>query len=121
MQARSTAKPMQHPKPRRDATLVHWNAQMWQHPKLVWAVLGLCCVVLVGYALHRGLYVGKHIDYSLGASYECNQGGTCREVPGYKLYCTYWTANGTFRESGSSAYPTYDQVAEQGYCRMFRI
>jgi hypothetical protein len=88
---------------------------------LVWAVVGLCCVVLVGYALHRGVYIGKHIDYSLGASYECNQEGTCGNVPGYKLYCKYWTIHGTFRESGDFAYPTYDEAAEHGYCRAFRI
>ena len=120
MQARSTAKTMQHPKPRRDATLARWNAQMSQHSKLVWAVLGLCCVVLVGYALHRGLYIGKHIDYSLGARYECNR-GACGYAPGYKLYCKYWTVHGTLRESGGFAYPTYDEAAEHGYCRTFRI
>ena len=35
---------------------VRLNAEMAQHPLLVstigWAVFGLCCVVLVGYALH---------------------------------------------------------------------
>ena len=35
---------------------VRLNTQMSQHPLLVstigWAVFGLCCVVLVGYALH---------------------------------------------------------------------
>ena len=121
MQARSTAKTMQHPKLRRDATWARLNAQMSQHPLLVWGVLALCCVVLVGYALHRGVYIGKHIDYSLGASYECNQEGTCGRVPGYKLYCKYWTVHGTLRESGGFAYPTYDEAAEHGYCQAFRI
>ena len=121
MQARLTAQMPQHRKPRRHAMLARWNAQMSQLPKLAWAVFGLCCVVLVGYALHRGLYIGKHIGYSLGASYECNQDGTCGNVPGYKLSCKYWTVHGTFTESGGSAYPTYDEAAEHSYCRMFRI
>jgi hypothetical protein len=41
-----------------------WNAQMSQHPLLVstigWAVFGLCCVVLVGYAIH-GLALVWHL------------------------------------------------------------
>ena len=110
------------------------SAQMSRHPLLVstiwllcrfmhahgWAVIGLCCIVLVGYALHRGLYIGKHIDYRLDATYECNE-GTCATAPGYRLYCTYWTVHGTFKESGGFAYPTYDEAAEHSACRMFRI
>ena len=84
------------------------------------AVFGLCCVVLLGYALHRGLYIGKHIDYWLDARYECNL-ATCRTVPGYQLHCTYWSLDGTFRESGGFSYPTYDEAAEHSYCRVFRI
>ena len=121
MQARLTAQMSQNREPRRDTLQARLNAQMSQHPLLVWLVLGVCCVVLVGYALHRGLYMGKHIDYSLGASYECHQGGACGYAPGYKLYCKYWTVHGTLRESGGFAYPTYDEAAEHSYCRMFRI
>jgi hypothetical protein len=121
MRAHLNAKTMQHPKLWRDATWAHLNAQMSHHPLLVWVVLGLCCVVLVGYALHRGLYIGEHIDYSLGASYECNQQGACGNVPGYKLYCKYWTVDGTLRESGGFAYPAYDEAAKQSHCRAFRI
>jgi hypothetical protein len=120
MQARWNAQTSQERKPPRHAMLARWSAQLSQHPNLVWAVIGLCCVVLVGYALHRGIYIGKHIDYRLGARYECNE-GTCRKVPAYKLYCTYWTVHGTFRESGGFAYPTYDEAAEHSYCRTFRI
>ena len=134
MQAHLSAQISRHPKPRRDAMQARLNGQMSQHPLLVstiwrlrrfmhahgWAVFGLCCVVLVGYALHRGLYIGKHMDYSLGARYECNE-GTCRKVPGYKLYCTYWSVHGTFTESGGFAYPTYDEAAEHSSCRMFQI
>ena len=121
MQTRLNSQMSQRSKPRRDAMRARWNAVMSQHPKVAWAVFGLCCVVLVGYALHRGLYIGKHIQYSLGASYECNQEGTCGNVPGYKLYCKYWTVHGTFTEDGGFAYPTYDEVAEHSHCRMFRI
>ena len=121
MQARLTAQMSQLRKPRRDGLQVLLNAQMSQHPLLVWVVLGLCCVVLVGSALHRGLYIGEHIDYSLGASYECNHGRTCGYAPGYKLYCKYWTVHGTLREGGGFAYSTYDEAAEHGLCRMFRV
>jgi hypothetical protein len=121
MQARLPAQMLQHRKSRRDALQARLNVRMSRHPLPVWAVLGLCCVALVGYVLHRGLYIGKHMDYSLGASYECNQGGACAYVPGYQLYCKYWTVHGTLRESGGFAYPTYDEAAEHSYCRMFRI
>jgi hypothetical protein len=121
MQARLNAQMSQRRKPRTDAVLARCHTQMSRHPLLVWAVLGLCCVVLIGYALNRGLYIAEHIDYSLGASYECNQGSACGYVPGYKLYCTYWTVQGTVRESGGLAYPRYDEAMERSYCRMFRI
>jgi len=120
MQTRWNAEMSQHRKPGRDATRARWTAQMSQHPNLVWAVIGLCCVALIGYALHRGVYIGKHIDYRLDAKYECNE-GTCETAPGYRLYCTYWTVHGTFRESGGFAYPTYEGAAEHGSCRMFRM
>ena len=134
MQAGLNAQISRQPKARRDAIQARLNAQLTQHPLLVstiwrvrrfihahgWAVFGLCCVVLLGYALHRGLEIGKRIDYRLDARYECNL-GTCRTVPGYQLYCTYWTVDGTFRESGGFAYATYDEAVERGYCRIFRI
>ena len=120
MQARLTAQMSQNREPRRDTLQARLNAQMSQHPLLVWLVLGVCCVVLVGYALHRGVYIGKHIDYRLDAKYECNE-GTCETAPGYRLYCTYWTVHGTFKESGGFAYPTYAGAAEHSSCRMFRI
>ena len=121
MQARLTAQMSQLRKPRRDGLQVRVSAQTLQHPLLVWVVLGLGCIVLAGSALHRGLYIGEHIDYSLGASYEYNHEGACGYAPGYKLYCKYWTLHGTFRESGAFAYPTYDEAAEHSYCSMFRI
>jgi len=134
MQAGLNAQISRQPKARRDAIQARWNAQMTQHPLLVstiwrvrrfihahsWAVFGLCCVMLLGYALHRGLYIGKHIDYWLDARYECNL-ATCRTVPGYQLHCTYWSLDGTFRESGGFAYRTYGEAGEHGYCRIFRI
>jgi hypothetical protein len=134
MQAHLSAQMSRHPKSRRDAMQARLNGQMSQHSLLVstiwrvrrfmhahgWAVFGLFCVVLVGYALHKGLYIGKHIDYRLDARYECSL-GTCKTVPGYQLHCTYWTAHGTFREGGGFAYPTYDEAAEHSSCRMFQI
>ena len=134
MQAHLSAQMSRHPKSRRDAMQARLNGQMSQHSLLVstiwrvrrfmhahgWAVFGVFCVVLVGYALHKGLYIGKHIDYRLDARYECYL-GTCRTEPGYKLYCTYWTVHGTFREGGGFAYPTYDEAAEHSSCRMFQI
>jgi hypothetical protein len=120
MQARLNAQMSQHRKPRRDAMMARWNAQISQHSKLVWAVFGLCCVLFFGYALHRGIYIGKHMDYQLDARDECDE-GTCRKAPGYQLYCTYWAVHGTFTESGAVAFPTYDEAAEHSYCRMFRI
>lgn len=120
MQARWNAQMSQHRTPRRDAMLARLIAQMSQHSKLVWAVFGLCCVVLAGYALHRGIYIGKHMNYQLDARDECDE-GTCRKAPGYQLYCTYWGVHGTFTESRGGAYPTYEEAAEHGRCRMFRI
>ena len=88
--------------------------------KLGWTFLGLCCVGLLGYAFHRGVRVGKHISYTLDEpAYECTD-VRCSLVPGYKLYCTYLTSSGTFREGGSLVYTTYDEADEHGYCPMLR-
>jgi hypothetical protein len=85
--------------------------------KLGWAVLGLCCVGLVIYLHHRGLYISKHIG--LDYRNECND-GKCTEVPGYKLSCKYWTTSGIVTESGSSVYSTYEEAVDHGDCPMFR-
>src|SRR5215469_6383963 len=97
-----------------------WLKYIRRRRKLGWTFFGLCSVVLIGYALHRGVLIGKHINYTLDEpSYECTD-IKCSLVPGYKLYCTYWTSSGTFRESGGLTYTTYDEASEHGYCEMFR-
>ena len=89
-------------------------------PAMKWTVFGLCCVVLVGYVLHRGLLIGTHVGYTLDdLSDECTD-TTCSPVPGYKLYCTHWTASGTLREGGGPVYPTYAEAEDHGHCGMLR-
>src|SRR6516225_6163112 len=84
--------------------------------KLGWTFFGLCSVVLVGYAFHRGVLVGKHVGYTLDdPPYECTD-IACSVFPGYKLYCIYWASSGTFRDSGGSAYPRYDEAQQHGDC-----
>ena len=87
--------------------------------KLGWTFFGLCSVVLVGYALHRGVLVGKHVGYTYDPPYECTD-IACSVAPGYKLYCTYLASSGTFRDSGGSAYPRYDEAQGHGNCGTFR-
>jgi len=88
--------------------------------KLGWAFFGICSVVLVGYAFHRGIRIGKHISYTLDEpSYDCTD-IACSPVAGYKLYCTYWTSSGTFRESGGLTYATYKEADEHSSCGMLR-
>lgn len=89
-------------------------------PAVKRAVFGLCCVVLVGYVLHRGLLIGTHVGYTLDdPPNECTE-MTCSPVPGYRLYCTYWTSYGTLREDGSFVYQTYAEAADHGHCAMLR-
>jgi hypothetical protein len=85
-----------------------------------WAVFGVCCVVLYGYVLHRGLLIGSHVGYTLDEPLTDCTDMRCSRVAGYKLYCTYWTASGTLREGGNFVYPTYAEAADRGSCGMFR-
>jgi hypothetical protein len=89
-------------------------------PAIKWTVFGLCCVVLVGYVLHRGLLIGTHVGYTLDDPANDCTDNTCSPVPGYKLYCTYWTASGTLREGGGSVYQTYAEAEDHGHCGMLR-
>ena len=57
-------------------------------PSVSWAFFGLAVVMLVGYVLNRGLYIGSEIEFT---TLTLNDGNT---VPYYKKYCHYLYLNG---------------------------
>ena len=63
---------------------------MWI-PRVGWSLLGLAVVMLLGYVLHRGVFVGADVELNIS-------GG-----PPWPKHCNYLDWNGISRETAKAA------------------
>jgi hypothetical protein len=94
--------------------------------KLCRAPFELCCILIVGYVLNRGFYIGSFVDYDKITDQYRNHDGTYYKVPGgfYRCYCRYITVSGLEKyTSFSSVYHTREEAEgarQEVHCRAFR-
>lgn len=84
-------------------------------PTVGWAFFGLTVVILTGYLLNRGIYVGSSIRMKYN---EVRYKDGSAQLPYFNKYCQYLYLNGVREEWTTGSFERDE--AEDGFCAPLR-